>query len=282
VIIPAHDEAAVIGRLLTALAPSTTSGDSELDVIVVCNGCTDDTVGIARGFTGVRVIESADASKAAALRLGDQTAQGFPRIYLDADVEIDRAGLVLLGQALAGPTWLAVSARRSISRAGVSPWVRWYYDVWEELPGVRTGLFGRGVIGLSRQGHLRIAGLPALMADDLAMSSSFTAAERQIVDAAVVTVHPPRTWSDLIRRRVRAATGTAQAYSGDVELVTDSRTTPSDLVGICRRRPALLLRLPVFLLGTLIARRRATGALARGDFDTWLRDESSRATGPSG
>ena len=47
-----------------------------------------------------------------------------------------------------------------------SPWperswsVRWYYDVWTQLPEVRRGLFGRGVVAVSEAGYARIAKLP--------------------------------------------------------------------------------------------------------------------------
>ena len=59
----------------------------ELDVVVVCNGCTDQTAELARscGYQ-VRVVELASASKPAALRIGDAAALAFPRLYLDADV----------------------------------------------------------------------------------------------------------------------------------------------------------------------------------------------------
>ena len=48
VIIPAHNEERVISRLLEALTLGHTPG--ELEIIVVCNGCSDDTAGVARGF----------------------------------------------------------------------------------------------------------------------------------------------------------------------------------------------------------------------------------------
>ena len=55
VVIPAHDEEAVVGRCLAALLDGARPG--ELDVVVVCNGCTDATADIARGFgRGVRVV----------------------------------------------------------------------------------------------------------------------------------------------------------------------------------------------------------------------------------
>jgi len=132
----------------------------------------------------------------------------------------------------------------------------------------------------SAEGYQRIAALPALMSDDLAMSAAFEDTERRVVQEAVVTVHPPRTWADLIRRRTRIATGTAQAYQADHGLRADARTSRADLLAICRRRPALLLRMPVFVAAAVLARRQAARSVHRGDFSTWLRDESSR-TKPS-
>jgi cellulose synthase/poly-beta-1,6-N-acetylglucosamine synthase-like glycosyltransferase len=55
VIIPAHNEAGVIERTLGRLAPL--AGDRQVEVIVACNGCTDDTAELARGFKGVRVLD---------------------------------------------------------------------------------------------------------------------------------------------------------------------------------------------------------------------------------
>src|SRR5206468_9477454 len=83
VVIPAHNEAAVIGRLLTAILAD--AGPDEFEIVVVPNGCTDDTAAVASSF-GVRVVETEVASKVAALRLGDASVKSFPRIYVDADV----------------------------------------------------------------------------------------------------------------------------------------------------------------------------------------------------
>src|ERR1017187_9023596 len=87
IVIPAFNERSVIARTLKAMTDGANPG--ELDVIVVCNGCTDDTATIARGFgRPVRVIETKLGSKPHALNLGDQAAVTFPRIYADADVVI--------------------------------------------------------------------------------------------------------------------------------------------------------------------------------------------------
>lgn len=277
VIVPAHDEQIVIERLLRALtSPSGTPSEPALDVVVVANGCSDDTARIAAATPGVTVVETPVPSKANALRLGDEAARGFPRVYVDADVELTRADVLALAAALAEPGVLAVAPRRHLDRGGVPLAVRWYYDVWEQLPGVRSGLFGRGVVAVSRAGHERIAALPDVLSDDLAMSAAFTAAERRVVPAAVSVVRPPRTWGDLVRRRARVATGTTQLYASGHALATDSRTTRADLLRIAARHPGTALKLPVFLAAAVVARRRAARAVAAGDYATWHRDESSR------
>ena len=286
VVIPAHDEARVLGRLLSALTrtgeparpeTSSTGVSRSLDIVVVANGCGDDTDQVAAAFEGVKILVTPVAGKAGALRLGDSATDAFPRVYIDADVEIGFNDVQRLATALDEPGVLIASPTRTTAMTGVNWAVRLYYLVWQELPAVRTAAFGRGVVALSQLGHTRVAALPSLMADDLAMAAVFEDSEQRLVSDAVVVVHPPRTWADLVRRRVRAVTGTAQVYDGTLHTVKDSRTTPVDLLSVVRRRPAALAGVPVFLLVTLVARHRAHSAIRRGDFITWLRDDSSRS-----
>jgi hypothetical protein len=246
----------------------------EFDVVVVPNGCGDDTAGVAESF-GVRVVSTPVASKAKALRLGDETARGFPRLYVDADVELGTDDVRAMAAALERPEVLAVSAERSMA-LHASAWpVRWYYEIWTRLPEVRTGLFGRGVVGVNEEGYDRLRQLPEVMADDLAMSLAFTEAERAVVAGAQVIIHPPRTGGGLLRRRARAATGVGQLESAELGQAGGSaRTSVSDLLGIVRAEPRMLPCLAVFLTVTVLARLRAR----RTGTSTWLRDESSRTT----
>ncbi|MFC5751781.1 glycosyltransferase [Actinomadura rugatobispora] len=273
IVIPAHDEAKVIGRLLRGLLESARPGD--LDIVVVPNGCTDATADIAASFgDAVRVVETPEASKAAALRLGDTAARGFPRLYVDADVELRTADVHALAAALDRPGILAAAPSRALNMTG-RPWtVRAYYAVWTRLPEIRRGLFGRGVIGVTAEGHTRIAALPQVMADDLAASLAFAPHERAIANGARVVVHPPRTLADLLRRRERAAAGTDQLESAAPDQPGGSaRTGVADLAAIARRAPWLTPHIALFLTVALIARHRARHATPT----TWQRDNSSRA-----
>ncbi len=275
VVVPAHNEEALLGQLLARLLESAEPG--ELDIVVVANGCTDGTVAVAESFAPrVRVVSSAIPSKRAALRLGDELARGFPRLYVDADVELGTADVRRLGAAVAAPGVLAAAPERTFDMAGRRWPVRWYYQVWTRLPEVRAGLFGRGVLAVSEAGHRRIAELPPVMADDLAVSLAFGPDERTVVPAARVLIRPPRTWADLLRRRVRAETGTSQLERDAVLPGASARTTPRDLLTLVRREPRLALPMPVFLAAAVLARLRARRAVRSGDYTTWLRDDSSR------
>ncbi|MFB6820556.1 glycosyltransferase family A protein [Streptomyces virginiae] len=301
IVIPAHNEGRVIGRLLDALlADTSVSGP---DIVVVCNGCTDDTARVAAGRGDrVRVIEIPTPSKHQALRVGDEHAKGFPRLYVDADVVVGAGDIrALVGALERNPELLAAAPGRDIPLAGCAWPVRAYYRVWQRLPAVREGLFGRGVIAVTEPGHARLAALPPLMADDLAASLAFGPGERRVVEAARVVVRPPRTWSDLIRRRVRAATSSAEferyqaarrAEAPESESVSVSKGAPerapepvseqtartgtADLRALLWARPALLPGVVVFVVAALAARRGSRKAIRDQDFSTWLRDESSR------
>jgi cellulose synthase/poly-beta-1,6-N-acetylglucosamine synthase-like glycosyltransferase len=272
VVIPAHDEARVITANLRTLLSS--AAPAELDVLVVCNGCTDDTAGLARAVLGVRVAEIDRPSKWAAMVRGDELARYYPRLYLDADVSLSTDAARRLAAAVEEPGVLAAGPRRVVPLDGVSWLVRAYYSVWQRLPEVRDGLFGRGVIAVSAAGHGRIRALPPAMSDDLAVHRSFAPLERRIVLDATVTVRPPRTAKDLLRRRIRALQGVRQ-LSRLAPADGSGTTSLRDLLTLFRERPASAPSLLVFL-GYAVAARLALRLRPGLAGQTWLRDESSR------
>jgi hypothetical protein len=273
IVIPAHNEARVIGRLLDGLLRE--AGPGEFDVVVVANGCTDDTVTVARSYD-VRVLETPIPSKREALRVGDEAARGCPRLYVDADIELSTAGARALAAVLTAPDGpLAAAPERELALAG-RPWpVRAYYAIWTRLPHVRAGLFGRGVIAVNDAGNARIRALPPVMADDLAASLAFAPGERVIVAGARAVIQTPRTVADLLRRRVRAMTSVSELEQASA--TAGERTGLRDLVAVVGREPRLVGAAAVFALVAVLARRRAARAIRAGDYTTWLRDESSRA-----
>lgn len=207
IVVPAHDEEGALGANLVALLHG--AGPSELDVVVVANGCTDRTAEVARG-AGVRVIETPRPGKAHALRLGDAVCATFPRLYLDADVRIDLAGVRAVVAALGEPGVLAAAPSSVLDLRGSSPLMRRAHRVHEQLVGPRRGLSGVGMYAVNRQGHARAFPVPEVIADDEWVQRSFTAAERRVVAAACTVVRPAPTLRSYLRRRARVREGNAQ------------------------------------------------------------------------
>jgi GT2 family glycosyltransferase len=273
VVVPAHNEERSIEANLRLLLAGAEPG--EFDVVVVCNGCTDGTAAAAGKVPGVRVEERTEPGKNEAMRHGDAVARGFPRLYLDADVGLDTGSARRLGRAVAEPGVLAAGPRRRLllDRSG---WVvRAYYDVWQRLPAVSEGLFGRGVIAVSAAGHARVRALPPARSDDLAVHLAFGPTERQVVPDATVAIRPPRTVADLFRRRIRALQGTTE-LRGTAAAGSQGSTSWADLAAVARAHPSSMAGLPVFL-GFAVAAKLAVRS-GRFDGATWLRDESSRET----
>jgi len=274
VVIPAHNEERVIARTLEHLMVGAVPGD--LEVVVVCNGCTDRTAEVARSVAPwARVLEVPKPSKIEAVRVGNRAGTVFPRVHLDADVSISGGDVLVLTKELREAGLLAVAPRRVLVQDRSSRAVRWFYDVWEQLPQVRSGLFGRGVVALSEKGQQRVDALPRLMSDDLGISEVFEPAERRVVRSAVARVWAPGNLRDLVRRRLRVATGNAQAGQAGVRR-PESSTTMRVLAGLAVSQPRLAPRIPLFLVVGLVARLGSRRAVRAGDFTTWLRDESSR------
>ncbi|OLR90791.1 glycosyltransferase [Actinokineospora bangkokensis] len=206
VVVPAHNEAGVLGRTLRALLDGAAPG--ELDVVVVANACTDGTADVARAF-GVRVVETAEPGKANALVLGDRACTGFPRLYLDADVELGVASVRLLAASAAAGALAAAPVPR-YDMAGASRLVAGFHRVFEHLMRDRRGLSGTGAYLLSEAGHARVFPMPRVIADDGYVHRSFTEGEAGAVPGARSLVRPPRTVVATVRRRARVRRGNAE------------------------------------------------------------------------
>ena len=90
VVIAAYNEGRVIGRCLDALLADPAIG--RLEVVVAANGCHDDTVEQARR-PGVIVVDLPRPGKPAALNAAERRVTSFPRVYLDADMQLTSTDL---------------------------------------------------------------------------------------------------------------------------------------------------------------------------------------------
>jgi len=269
VIIPAHDESAVIARLLRSLAPLAALDG--IEVIVACNGCRDDTAAIARSFDNVRVVELARASKTDALNLADDVATAWPRLYVDADVELDPQTVLRVFVQLRRPGVRAARPPHVYDVTGATPAVRAYYRARSAIPGQPRRLWGAGAYGTNEAGHRRFGRFAPVTADDSWFDGQFDHDEKQVVDAAPTVVHTPRDVATLLALLTRQRRGYV-----DLEIASEA---PSRTHALLRsvRGPRSAVDAGWYIVLTLAARLRSAGAGVRAE-PRWERDASSRVS----
>lgn len=276
IIIPAHNEANVIGRLLDSL-PTRVVGQP-IQVIVACNGCTDDTAEIARK-RGVTVLEVSTPSKIAALNEADTVAAAFPRLYVDADLVVTHNTVADLISALGGPGLLCAAPPYRLQTTG-RPWlVRAYFKVWLLAASLRDQYVGSGIYALSRDGRARFDRFPNVIADDTYVRNLFTTTERRIVHTDPTIVEAPWTISAVVKRKVRINIGNLELASrpdGQNHRSNEKSGTPWWRAVLARPAliPAGVIYAAVNAYAALMARRRIRNSRA-GSHD-WGRDDTTR------
>ncbi len=117
-VIPAHDEAALIGDTLQCLHACAQAMQLDYEVIVVADACEDATADIARSH-GAQVLEVKLRHIAATRNAGAQAAQGERLLFLDADTLINPH---VVGAALAALDAGAVGGGAQVHLQGKRVW----------------------------------------------------------------------------------------------------------------------------------------------------------------
>lgn len=190
IIIPASNEAARIGGCLDALLAQQGLADRPVQVVVVPNGCRDDTAAVARarapGFAArgwpLTVVELAEGGKIGALNKGDEQTRAAARLYLDADILCGPGLLEGLVDALDRPGPVYAGARLQVPPPA-SALSRHYARFWQSLPFLTRGVSGAGLFAVNGPGRGRWQRFPAIIADDAFVRGLFAPSERVLVNA---------------------------------------------------------------------------------------------------
>lgn len=282
-IIPAHNEAAVIARCLeTALvgAPSTES----FEIIVAANGCSDQTVAIARSAAPhAKVLDLPIGSKTGAINAANREASHYPRIYLDADVECEYNSLAALAATLTEPGVMTAAPAIQLDLAHCNWLVRAYYAAWMRQPFARAGKGGAGCYGLSKDALAAVQEFPDIIGDDIWIHTRFPDAEKRLIAQdsngypVFSVVRPPATALQQVRVEARRMIGNA-----DVK-----REHPSPYFALTNKDGGLLgslrsgtspINLMVFYAVKILVRIEMRLSKWRGDSAAWTRDLTSRQT----
>jgi glycosyltransferase involved in cell wall biosynthesis len=272
IVIPAHNEADSIERLLCALAPMA----HETEIVVVCNGCTDDTAARARlAAPWADVIELEEASKTSALDAGDAAGTTFPRAYIDADVDTNATAIRTLFAALHDGV-LAVAATPVYDLSSSSFIVRSHYAIWSHMVAKTEGIAGTGAMVISAQARARFQSWPRLIGDDYFLDGQFDSSEKRRIPSARVVIAAPRGLRDCVARKARVHQGNAQVRDNGLRSPHQGGGLRGALA-VVRARPTLAVYLPTHILVTATARVFARWRQWRGT-QFWYRDRGRAAT----
>lgn len=272
VVVPAHNEETVVGECLQALVRGTRA--RALDLVVVCNGCTDATADVAAAVGGaVHVLSIPKASKIAALNAGDERASHFPRFYVDADIIPGDGVIDALADALdSGPALIVAPAVRYDASASSWP-VRSYLRIWSQLPSVKNDVVGRGMYALSRAARERFASFPEVLGDDHYIRDLVSPAERRVVESVSNTVVLPHSYSDLLRRKIRVHAGNRALDRADEVSRHRAARRRHEWLSVVRGQPRLVTDVPAYLGVALLSRLAGLARRAFGRSQVWDRAE---------
>lgn len=270
VIVPAYNEAKVIARTLVPLRRAAAEGFIEL--IVVCNGCTDDTAERARTVSGARVVELGVGSKTLALNTGDNLATTWPRLYLDADIDITAEAVLAVLDRLGRGDVLAARPAFRYGSPGASWPVRSYYRARSAMGAHQNALWWAGVYGLTERGHARFGRFPDVTGDDMFVDTQFAPQEKAIVDTEPSVWRTPTNTRGLLTVLSRHRRGNTELMVRDPVATPRTGATTSTAVLRTIRGPRSAIDAAVYLGFALAGRWQAKRSRSR-----WERDETSRS-----
>jgi glycosyltransferase involved in cell wall biosynthesis len=282
VIVPAHNEEAVLAQCLESLADQDVR--TPVQIVVVGNGCSDRTLAVARASSSAfeqrgfryEVIDLAKASKAAALNAGDRVAEFGHRAYLDADVTLSRNALSSVLDAFRSDPGLMFCSPR-LRAIATTYAARVYARVWAELPYVKGDVIGAGCYVVRDGGRGRWTTFPDIVADDKFARLHFRRTERGVIEESQFCVHLPVGVAELVRVRSRWIRANRELRIGFPELARNDKRRFGGSPRFILQHAGLWIDLVPFTAIYLAAEIRAVLSRGHGP-STWERAVRARDT----
>jgi cellulose synthase/poly-beta-1,6-N-acetylglucosamine synthase-like glycosyltransferase len=275
ILVPAHDEASVIQRLLESVAVQTYP-QRLIDVFVVADNCTDDTAELARTH-GAIVYERTDEelrAKGHALRWLIERVRGDADAYvvLDADSVIEPRFISFMDARLDAGSLIvqahyqvlnADASSLSALRAAALASLHYLRPLGRSALGLSSGLKGNGMCFDARTLE-RHGWTSAGLAEDVELHLSLVSEGLRVEFApeAVVRADMPTTYTEARSQNLRWETGRLAALRRDV--------LPLMRLGFIRRDPvaidaAIEQVIPPLSVGLSVAVGCAAIGFALGD-----------------
>ncbi|HEV3352048.1 MAG TPA: glycosyltransferase [Acidimicrobiales bacterium] len=239
VIVPAHNEARVIDKTITAVNRLQTQ---PCQVIVVDDGSTDETAAIARS-RGVTVLSQRRLGKAAALNTGVREAHGDVLVVLDSDTVLSPDFLDVVLKHFADPSVGAVAGNVKVgNRQGLLGRLQ-SLEYIASLNLDRRAQAAINVVGVvpgaagafRRSALVEAGGYPTdTLVEDMDLTVTLLQAGWRIPyePGAVAYTEAPESIRDVVRQRRRWSFGTLQVVAKHGDALLDPRSGRVGLLGL--------------------------------------------------
>lgn len=277
IIIPAYNESTLINGTLAFLLDDNCL--THIEVVVVCNGCIDNTAAKVQTFTAeyssmlaaksvsIVILETITASKTNALNIGVEYSKYSVNVLLDADILIDGQDIQQLVFDLNTRKLKAISPKIIFEYSKSTFLVRQYYQVASQSY-YNIDYRLSNVIALSASGVKQMGVLPEIIADDDYIRQRFLDQEHAVSQNCSYRFICAKTFSSLIAVLTRVERGNIQLVSSCLEL--EQSRMRSGYYNLSKRA------FPFFVMIKLLIKIRAIIQIALGNTNQWERDESNR------
>lgn len=206
IIVPAHNESAVIERCLDSLIDQ----EGVDNIIVACNGCSDNTAELVKQYD-VLCLDIEKPSKTNALNEAEKHVNSYPIFYLDADTVLQSGAIKTICQKLEEKPHLKLVAPTPIINTDQSSWlVKQYYKIWLNLPYIKSGVIATCSFIVTEKGRKQFSHFPDIINDDRFIHCQFKASEISNIAGANIYIEAPRAIYSLIKIKTRARLGNMQ------------------------------------------------------------------------
>lgn len=243
VIIPAYNEEDTILQCLMGLYEQTHDGPWE--VIVVPNGCSDSTYERCAAMQSVfeqkfqyQVINQELGNKNAAMNVGDAAATYGARMYLDADVVLDKDLVEKVVEVIKTREEPLFIAGRLIPDHGGSFTSMGYAKIWVNSPYIRDSIPGFGCYTVNEAGRALWGDFNTkIYADDKYVRLLFKNDMRHEVDSTYLWPLP-KGLRNLMKSRIRWSMGNRQLENHYPDIhENDSNRFDMQFLGLMLRNP---------------------------------------------
>lgn len=232
IVIPAYNESKLIAHRIELLANSLPPNCNE--VIIVCNGCIDDTEGYAQ--EAINKIEQSHClfkieslplgCKVSALNYGVACSSNKYIVLLDADIDISGFDCATLLSALEQKKLMAASPRARFNFEHSSYLVKKFYRCVSQSSYNSTHRIAN-VIALTPHAVEQLFPLPKVIADDAYIQRSIGQSHYQVIEELSYIFHCPKTVLSALKVQTRIIRGNLELKRDFPKLIAPPSVLPA-------------------------------------------------------